>query len=386
MGGNEPRSLSERAVDRTAHPFHMWDGIEAAPDILRGCLAGEVAEAAARVGREIKSRGIKRVYLLGCGTSYFASMSIGAALAELGGIDADAYNGFEFGRYKVNSIGPSSAVIAVSHTGHTRVDVEAIEAAKRKGAMTVCLTDVAESPLAHTADFVVPGVGGMDPAIPKTRSYLASLVKGYLIAAYTGRDEDAAQKALSEMGEIPGLLGDMKPMTPRLKDLAERYAGYERIMVVGGGPNAQTAMEVALKFKEAALTPAEGLEIEESIHGPEVMLDEKTLLVTLLTPGPSLGKIRDLCRAAQVIGASVLNVTTAPYTAIPDDTGAGDITTVELMAPGIREYFTPPLLAYPMQMMVYWMSLARGINPDLKRTDVPKYRQAIDIVMPPGSH
>jgi glucosamine--fructose-6-phosphate aminotransferase (isomerizing) len=381
MNGTEPRSPSEKAIERKAHPFYMWDGIEAGPEIVRGCLAGEVAEAAACVGPELKSRGIKRAYLLGCGTSYFAGMAIAAALAELVGIDADAYNGFEFGRYKVNSIEPKSAVIAVSHTGGTRVDVEAIEAAKLRGAMTVCLTDVSDSPLARAADFIVPGVGGMDPAIPKTRSYLASMVKGYVVAAHASPDRDVTDKALDELNQLPDLLSEMEALVPVLKLLGESSTGYERIVVVGGGPNAQTAMEVALKFKEAALMPAEGLEIEESIHGPEVMLDEKTLLITLSTSGPSLGKIRDLCRAAQVIGAPVLNMTT-----VPDDIGGRDMTTVELMAPGIREYFTPPILAYPMQMMVYWMALARGINPDLKRTDVPKYRKAIDIVMPPGSH
>lgn len=386
MSGNGSRKPSGQAIERTAHPFYMWDGIAAAPDIVRGCLSGEVAEAAARVGREIKSRGIKRAYLLGCGTSYFAGMAIAAALAELGGIDADAYNGFEFGRYKVDSIDPHSVVIAVSHTGGTRVDVEAIEAAKRKTAMTVCLTDVSDSPLARASDFLVPGVGGLDPAIPKTRSYLASMVKGYLIAAYAARDQDAVQNALSELSMLPDLLGSIEPMSPVLKCLAERYVKLDRVMVVGGGPNAQTAMEIALKFKEAALMPAEGLEIEESIHGPEVMLNENTLLITLSTPGSCLEKIRDLCRAAQVIGSQVLDVTTAPYPIISHDLGTGRMTTVEVQAPGIRETFTPLLLAYPMQIMVYWTALARRINPDLKRTDVPKYRQAIEIVMPPGSH
>lgn len=379
MSGNGPGNPSRQVIERTAHPFHMWDGIAAAPDIVRGCLSGEVAEAAARVGREIKSRGTKRVYLLGCGTSYFAGLAIAAALAELAGSDADAYNGFEFGRYKVDSIDPNSVVIAVSHTGGTRVDVEAIEGAKRKNAMTVCLTDVADSPLAQASDFLVPGVGGLDPAIPKTRSYLASMVKGYLIAANTARDQGAVQKALSELNMLPDLLSSIEPMSPALKCLAERYVGLDRVMVVGGGPNAQTAMEIALKFREAALMSAEGLEIEESIHGPEVMLDERTLLITLSTPGSSYEKIRDLCRAALVIGSPVLNVTTATY-------DMDEITTVELKAQGIRENFTPPLLAYPMQVLVYWMSLARGINPDVKRTNVPKYRQAIEIVMPPGSH
>lgn len=375
MSKQEPLNLNDWAAGRTAHPFRMWDGIESGPALVEQCLTGEVAAAAARVGAAIKDRRIRRAYLLGCGTSYFAGMSIGAALAELEGIDSDSYNAFEFGRYKVGSIGPNSVVIAISHSGHTRVDVEAIQAARAKGAMTVCLTDVVESPLAEAAEFVVPGAGGRDPSLPKTRSYLTSLVKGYLIAASINGD----QKSLSELQSLPAFLRDVAPMSQKMRELAEAYAKYTNIMVVGGGPNAQTAVEVALKFKEAALIPAEGFEIEEAIHGPEVTLDENTLVIALSTPGPSYEKTRDFCRAAHVIGCPVINATTAPY----DVSG---VTTVEVRAPGIRENFTPPLLAYPLQMMVYWMSLARGIIPDVIRTDIPKYRQAVEIVMPPGSH
>ncbi|HHY36049.1 MAG TPA: SIS domain-containing protein [Firmicutes bacterium] len=375
MNEKAPLNLYDWAAGRTGHPFRMWDGIQAGPSIVEQCVTGEVAEAAIRVAQALKDRNVRRVYLLGCGTSYFAGMSIAAALAEFGGIDADSYNAFEFGRYKVDSIGPNSAVIAISHSGHTKVDIEAIQGARRKGVMTVCLTDVPESPLAEAAEFVVPGAGGRDPSLPKTRSYLAALVKGYLIAVSLSGD----QKALDELHALPVLLKSLMPMAQRMKDLAETYAQCRNIMVVGGGPNAQTAMEIALKFKEAALIPAEGLEIEEAIHGPATTLDEETLVIALSTPGASYEKIGSFCRAALVIGSPVINVTTVPY----DIEGA---TTVEVKAPGIRENFTPPLLVYPMQMMVYWTSLARGIVPDVIRTNIPKYKQAMMIIMPAGTH
>lgn len=375
MSEKQTPNVTGLASGRKVHPFKMWDGIEAVPSIVGGCLGGEIREAAWQVAKEIKKRGIRRVYLFGCGTSYFAGASIAMALAELVGIDADSYNGFEFGRYKSCSIDSKSAVIAVSHSGHTKVDIEALDNARKIGALTICLTDVADSPLARTAELVVPGVGGRDPSLPKTRSYQAALVKGYQIAALIEDD----QEALGEINKLPELLKNITGLTDVMKELGEKHAQFEQIMVVGGGPNAQTAFEVALKFKEAALVGAEGLEIEEAIHGPVVTLDEKTLLIAISSPGASYEKIGDFCRAAVAIGSPVISVTTHPY-------NIEGVTTVEVKASGLREIFTPPLLAYPMQMMVYWMSIARGIIPDVIRTDNPKYKRAMDIVMPPGSH
>jgi len=369
--------LFAQARGRTGHPYMVWDSIEAAPGLLGECLEGDPARQAKSVGERIRADGIERVYLFGCGTSYFAGTGIAYALNRWAGLDADSYNAFEFGRYRRLPADSRAMAVAVSHSGHTKVDVEAAEGAGRTGLAVVSLTDVKDSPLARVADMVVLGPGGRDPAVPKTRSYLAALLKGYMVAAAAS---NGAQLWRS-LERIPAILEETRrELRGRLEELAGRLEEVGRIVLVGGGPCAQLASEIALKFVEISMMPAEGVEIEEAIHGPVLGLDPDTAVIALSVPGPSLDKVAAFARAARIVGCPVIEV------AAGEPTGVEGVEAVPVTAGGIDECVAPLVLAYPLQALAYWTALARGVNPDVARTDMSTYRDAILTVMPPGTH
>lgn len=352
----------------------MWDAIVETPGVIRRCLSdGQLAGRATTAGREIVERRINRVFLVGCGTSYNAAVSTAHALNDLAGIDADAYDAFEFSRHKIGAVGSGSAVIVFSHSGSTRAAVDSISAAARRGAFTICLTDMpADSPLARSAGLLVPVGGGAEAAEPKTRSYINAVVVGYEIAV-AARGDDGSGTAREELRRIPALLEDCRALEGQIRDAAQRYSAIERVFVVSGGPNYSTALEIALKLKEAVLVAGEGLEVEEAFHGPIASLDRRTLVITVSAPGASYERVGHFALAASKMGSPVLSVTPEPY-------GISGVETVRVSLQGVRETFSGSVLVYPLYLFAYHSALVRGNNPDFVASGDGRFHDAMSSV------
>jgi len=358
---------------RSEHPYFMWDSIVQAPRLLRECLGGAAAAQAKSVGERIRDNRIKRIYLLGCGTSRFAAVGIAHAMNSWAGLDADAYDAFEFAKYRRVEAGTACMAVALSHSGHTEPVVEAAERAKRMGMLVVSLTEIEDSPLAEMADMVIVAPGGRDRALPHTRSYLAALLNGYMMAAVAGGRQDL----WNSLQRIPTLLERIRlEKEGYLKELAVDLSKASWILLAGGGPCASVASEIALKFMETALIPALGLEIESALRGPLLAADPDTAVIALSAPGPSREKVAAFMNAARLIGCRVVEVAAGKLV------GGRGVGGIMVEAEQIHECAMPVLLAYPLPILVYWTALARRVNPDMSRVGFPGYREALLAVMP----
>lgn len=369
------------SAKRLSHPFRMWDSIAQTPEAVRRCLDCGASEKAIAAGKALLERNIERVFLVGCGTSHHAAMSTAYALYDLTDVDADACNAFEFTSYRLSNVCEKTGVIVFSHSGSTGTTVQALRAACERGAFTISFTHAPDSPLAHGADIAITIDGGIEPLYPKTRSYIETAAMGHLLATGMAAEKSsdrlpksmAGEKAahdrprgirpkdeealVGELRRIPDLLDRCRPLEGQAKMLADKYAGFRRVLIVGAGPNYPTALEIALKFKEAVLIAGEGLEIEEAFHGPIVSLDSGTLVIAISVPGPGLERVGRFAHVASRMGASVLSVGPEPYE------GEG-IDTMRVPTEGIREAFSGSVLVYPLYMLSYYSALARGNNPD----------------------
>lgn len=369
---SEGSTTQSRGGLRRVHPFCMWDAILETPDAIRNCLQGEPAEAAVRAGRELAERRIERAFLLGCGTSNYAAISAAYALTELAGVDADPYDAFEFSKYRLGLARPGTAALAFSHSGATRVTVDAARAVRQAGAFTIGLTDTVDSLLAGESDLLVPVGGGREPVEPKTRSYVNTVVIAYQIALAV-RDAAARGNARLYLERIPSILEECLPLEGRMKELSEKYAKVKRIFVVGGGPNHATALEVALKFKEAVLLAGEGYEVEEAFHGPIASLSEDTLVIGVSVPGPSYEKVGHFLKAATMMGNPAICVTSHPY-------HLDGVDTIRVDLGQMPEVFSNAVLVYPLYMLAYYSALVRGNNPDRFRVGDEAFHHAMAAV------
>jgi glutamine---fructose-6-phosphate transaminase (isomerizing) len=352
------------AFERDSHPFHMWDGINSIPDTLRNVLNdnNEVIEAGAKASYEKNF-----VRLLGCGTSYFSGIAATYFFHEATKINTSAHQAWEFAAYPVPNM-DDSLLIAISHTGGTPVVLDSLQHANNKDVVTFGLTDVKESPVAKESQFALIDKSGREPAIPKTRSYIASLLKHYLLATEIGKnkgiDTSKLRAALEESPEVASeILTNNLTFT---KELANTLKDVPRIFIFGGGPNHATALEGTLKLQETVHIPTNGWELEEGMHGPWVSMNEDDLVIVLAAKGPSLDKTNKFVSSIKEIGTKVWLITN-------DESGNPDADYVTYIPSDIPEIITPMYSILPIYQFTYHLALSRGIIPDIMRLEDESY-------------
>jgi len=350
--------MTSSSPPRAAHPYYMHDAIYAQPGALRLVERGNEAALSAAA---TALRGVNRVWLAGVGSSWHAALVGEHLLAGLGklGAKARAVVASEWTAY-----GPvpeaGEALVALSHRG-SRVAADAATLAAGRGAVTVGVTGkgvtlAGVTHALHTADVETSGA--------HTVGYTAALAALALLAAEVS-GADAARRAL---GAIPDLLAFLLGQES-WDDLGARLAGRRRFWFVGGGPNAATAREGALKLSETAWLPAVAFEPESFLHGPSAALEADDALVLIAPPGPARARALDVARAARAIGAEVLML------AREDDREAAGLgETIAL--PEVDEALSPILAVVPLQLLAYHVAVARGRNPDLLRADDPAHARA----------
>lgn len=362
-----PKSM-EAAFERTAHPFHMWDGLMTTPEALAAVLAPDIQAQVRQAAHAVA--GVGHVHLVGCGTSYFSAIAGTYAFHVMADVPATAHNAFEFSAYPPAGLG-HSALLAISHTGGTAVVLDCVRVAEERGAVTVGLTDIPDSALAGAPAHAILGGGGKEHSLPKTKSYPASLLRHYLLAvamAEAKGQQVSEQRAALEAA--PALtrqvLADAEALARRLAE--ERRPGAQ-VFVLGGGPNLATALEGALKLQESAQVRAFGWELEEGMHGPWGIMESGDLVILPVMRGPSMAKARGLAAALQHIGVRIWVITDDPD-GLP---GAHHVTH---LPQGVPEYFSPLYAALPLYQFTYFTALAEAKRPDCMRLSDERYLRA----------
>lgn len=366
-----PPSLAA-AFERSEHPFRMWEELRSLPEALERLEEAEPAASAALARARALLSGARALHLVGCGTSLFAGEAAEGWLEAATGLPARARDAFEFAAYPPAAL-EGSAVIAVSHTGTTASVLEAVRLARRRGARTLAVTDVVDSPLAREAEAALPWAGGPERALPKTRSYVTTLVRLRRLAA-----------ALAPALPAPPPPGELGRRARRLleeaeapaADLARQMApglarGAARLLLVGAGPHLATVQEGALKLQETSQLPALAFELEEVMHGPWTLLGEGDLLVLVEAGGPAHAKALDLARALRPLGARLWWIG-APEPGEAEAAGAALVTPL----PAGPEADGPLLAVLPLYLFAYRLALALGRRPDAMRLTDPRYLEA----------
>ncbi|HVN53809.1 MAG TPA: SIS domain-containing protein [Anaerolineaceae bacterium] len=363
-----PPEALEHVFERQAHPYHMWDGINSIPAGLEDILAQPAVEAIHEASRAVQEK--SPIHLLGCGTSYFAAGAIALAIQHIAGLPAYAWEAYEFLAYPPVAL-EGSAVIGISHTGSTPPTVRAAEMARSLGACTVAYTDAAESALSRASEWRVASTLGVEPALPKTRSYPATLLRGYLqaceLARLSGKEASGWEAALSKSPSLARQV--LAGCEAQARELAERWNTRRRIVVSGGGPQHVTAQEGMLKLTETALATSTSWEIEEAVHGTWASTTEDDLVILLAIDGPGYESAARLAGGMKTIGCQVWALTDRPW-----EGHAVDALTA--LPAGEPELFMPLYAILPIYQFAYFLALVRGLSPDAMGMDNPRFFEA----------
>ncbi|MEU6342976.1 SIS domain-containing protein [Streptomyces sp. NPDC046977] len=323
------------------------------PTVLRRILE-EGAPRIRETAERIAARNPRFVLLTARGTSDNAALYAKYLIEVLLGKPAGLTSMSTTTAYGARPDLTDCLVVTVSQSGGSPDLVASTRAAREAGAITLAVTNNADSPLAEVSEFHIDVLAGPEKALPATKTYTAELLALYLfVEGLRGGDGNAA-KILPELAEQILARGD------EVKALAGRYRFAERLVLTSRGYGYPTAKEAALKLMETSYIPALSFSGADLLHGPLAMVDNVSPVIAIVTEGkggqalqPVLDRLRGRGADLVVIGnqASV------------EAASAGFV----LPTAGVAEEVQPILEILPLQMLAYEITIARGQDPDAPR-------------------
>jgi fructoselysine-6-P-deglycase FrlB-like protein len=253
--------------------------------------------------------------------------------------------------------------VAVSQSGATEEIVTTLEWARRCGARTVAVTNVAGSPLTESADVPLITQAGQELAVPATKTYTTQLAAMAVLAhglRRPGTGSEGGGVAVEELLGVPEAVAAMLGVADAAGELAGRLVDVDALVVSGRGFAYSTALELALKLKETCYLTAVGLSYADLLHGPIAVVDRRTpVLLVAAGNGPMLPEMTALARRIAGSGADVHGIGGDPeFAAACRSTLPGT---------SLPEHLAPFALAVPGQLLAEALARARGLDPDAPR-------------------
>ena len=350
---------------RSRHPFYMYDAILAQPGAFvrvlekNGAAVDEFAAGASSCDR---------LFVIGIGTSYHAAR-VGEYLYREygGGLDVRAAHSFDFALYGPD-LGPGDCVVGISHRGTKRYTARALQRAIDAGCRTALITGEGGAVSVDTG--AVFETVAQERSSAHTVSYTAAISVLAHLAGRTGYHRTGPEPLTEEFlrDELPAALREALGAEEQIQSLAREHVGRRRIWLLGGGPSAVTAEEIALKIKETSYKQAEGMSTETMLHGPFQCVEAEDLFVLVAPAGAAQERTLEVAELVDEVGGSCLVVGDSTVD-VPEG--------VDLLSvPEVPEPFNPLTCLVPLQLFAYHLALARGTNPDAFRTDDPRFARA----------
>ena len=333
---------------------HTWQEIISQPEVWRATLCS-FADRQEELEDYLGKEDFDRVLAIGCGSTHYLAQSAATTIQRRAGFPARALPSSELWLSPALVAQKGTLLLAISRSGTTSETLRAVEAfRKQTDGPVVAVTCYPESELARGASLALVAAEAQERSVAQTRSFVSMLLLTQAFAAVLAKDGGM----LSQLQRLPGLLRDL---VERIGDIPRQLGEdttIERLYFLGGGPLYGLANEVMLKFKEMSLSYSEAYHPLEFRHGPMSMVNERTLVVGLLSD-TGLTQQLQVLEDMQKLGARVL--------ALIDDVSAvagwKPDYVVELRS-GLSEWERGALYMPVLQRMAHHRAVARGLDPD----------------------
>ena len=358
------------AIEKGGYEHFMLKEIFEQPDALRNTIRGRLdptGGTAILSGLNLSPRelaAIRRLVIIGCGTSLHAGMVGKYLFEDLADIPASPEQAAEF-RYCNPIVGPDDWVIALSQSGETADTLAAVRESIRKGALVSGLCNVVGSTIAREAGRGVYLHAGPEISVASTKAFTAQVTALLMTALKLGRTRRLSReegiRLVAEIMRIPDLISAVLERNDAIARAAEKHAAANDMFFIGRGILYPTALEGALKIKEIAYVHAEGYQAAELKHGPIALLCPETPVVALLADIPgkekTLGNVQE-CRARR---APVIGLVTEG-----DSESAAAVDDAITLPPTSRE-LAPIVSVVALQLFAYHVARLRGCEIDQPR-------------------
>lgn len=315
---------------------------------------------------EEEMKEISQIYIVACGSAYHVGMAAQYVIEDLAKIPVRVELGSEF-RYRKPLLDKKGLVIVISQSGETADSLAALREAKEQGIKTLAVVNVVGSSIAREADKVFYTLAGPEIAVATTKAYSTQLVASYLLAmqlAYVRgeMDEQNYKDMIAELLTLPEkiqkVLDDDKE---RIQWFASKFANARDAFFIGRGLDYAIGMEGSLKMKEVSYVHSEAYAAGELKHGTISLIEDGTLVIGLLTQADLYEKTVSNLVEVKSRGAYLMALSFYGKYEIED---TADFV---IYVPKTDEHFAPTLAAIPLQLLGYYISVARGLDVDKPR-------------------
>ncbi len=340
------------------------------PQTVRSTLRGRLmlGEGLARLnGLNLTPQacaGIRRVVILGCGTSWHAALVGRHLIEELARVPTVVEYASEY-RHRTPLEVPGTLVMAISQSGETADTLEAMRAAATSGSRVIGVVNVVGSTIAREADGGIYLHAGPEIGVASTKAFTSQIVALALFGLYLGRMRDlspeAGQEFARQLSRLPELVARTLELEPQVRAIAEEYAGASNVLYLGRGVNFPVALEGALKLKEISYIHAEGYPAAEMKHGPIALIDADMPVVCVAPKDDVYRKVVTNMQEVKARGGRIVVVTTEGNGAL------GSLASHQLRVPSTASLLSPVLTAIPLQLLAYHIAVLRGCDVDRPR-------------------
>ncbi|MFF3493409.1 glutamine--fructose-6-phosphate transaminase (isomerizing) [Streptomyces sp. NPDC002795] len=365
---NEPTTVDLEAAsfDMGDHDTYMHKEISEQADAVDRVLRGRIDDRFSTVhlgGLNLDARDartVRRVKILGCGTSYHAGLIGAQLIEELARIPADAEPASEF-RYRNAVVDPDTLYIAVSQSGETYDVLAAVQELKRKGARVFGVVNVVGSAIARESDAGVYVHAGPEVCVVSTKCFTNTTVAFALLALHLGRIRDLSvadgKRIIEGLRKLPAQITEILEQEAEIKKIAEEYADARSMMFIGRVRGYPVAREASLKLKEVSYIHAEAYPASELKHGPLALIEPALPTVAIVPDDDLLEKNRAAMEEIKARSGRILAVA-------HQEQEKADRT---IVVPKNEDELDPILMGIPLQLLAYHTALALGRDIDKPR-------------------
>ena len=362
-------SWDAQAAEKAGFEHFMMKEIHEQPKAIADTMSSVIHEGRidlSGVGlSEEEIKGISQISIVACGSAYHAGVAARYVMEDLAGIPVSVELASEF-RYRKPILDQNGLVIIVSQSGETADSLAALREAKRKGIRTLAIVNVVGSSIAREADNVFYTLAGPEISVATTKAYSTQLIAFYVLAVQfadvRGQLAEGAYEALlEEMQTLPDKIQKLLDDKERIQWFAAKFSNAKDIFFLGRGLDYAISLEGSLKMKEISYIHSEAYAAGELKHGTISLIEDGTLVVGVLTQTQLYEKMVSNMTEVKSRGAYLMGLTSSGNYSIED--------TVDFAVyiPRTDEHFAASLAVIPLQLMGYYVSVAKGLDVDKPR-------------------
>lgn len=357
------------AAEKGGYEHFMLKEIHEQPKVIRDTINSVVRdgkisfESIGLTADDMKN--INQIYIVACGSAYHVGMAVQYVIEDLTTIPVRVELASEF-RYRKMPLAVNSLVIIISQSGETADSLAALREAKDKGIKTLAIVNVVGSSIAREADNVFYTLAGPEISVATTKAYSTQLVAGYLLAIEFAKSreeitDERYSELIGELDTIPAKIEKILEDKERIQWFSAKVAGAKDAFFIGRGIDYAIGLEGSLKMKEISYIHSEAYAAGELKHGPISLIEDGILVISILTQQSLYEKTVSNMVEVKSRGAYLMGLTNYGNYNIED---TSDFT---VYIPKTDALFAGSLAVIPLQLLGYYVSVAKGFDVDKPR-------------------